>query len=120
MPVRSKSIYEEAAPDDGVRILTTNYWPRGVSKERAGTYIRALAPSRDLLHAFKSGAIEWPEYETQYLAEMQGERQVQEIARIAELARTETVTVMCMCKDERICHRSLLRDLIQQQMELSA
>jgi uncharacterized protein YeaO (DUF488 family) len=40
MPIRSKSIYDEAAPDDGARVLTTNYWPRGVSRERAGTYKR--------------------------------------------------------------------------------
>ncbi len=120
MPVRAKSIYEEASPDDGVRILTTNYWPRGVTKERAGTYVRALAPTRELLHAFKGGEIDWPEYKRRYLAEMEGERQREEIARIAELARTETVTVMCMCKDENICHRGLLRSLIEQRMESSA
>ncbi|TAK56198.1 MAG: DUF488 family protein [Dehalococcoidia bacterium] len=120
MPVRAKSIYEEATPDDGVRILTTNYWPRGVSKERAGTYIRALAPTRELLHAFKDGEIGWPEYEKRYLAEMEGDRQREEIARIAGLAQTETVTVMCMCKDERMCHRSLLRTLIEQEMERTA
>lgn len=120
MPVRAKSIYEKASPDDGVRILTTNYWPRGVSKERGGTYIRALAPSRDLLHAFKGGAIEWPEYEKRYLVEMEGDRQREEIARIAGLARTDTVTVMCMCKDERICHRSLLRSLVEHELERTA
>lgn len=120
MPVRAKSIYEEATPDDGVRILTTNYWPRGVSKERAGTYIRALAPTRELLRAFKGGEIGWPEYEKRYLAEMEGDRQREEIARIADLARKAAVTVMCMCKDERMCHRSLLRALIEQHMERTA
>ncbi len=117
MPVRAKSIYEESSPADGIRILTTNYWPRGVSKERAGTYLRALGPSRDLLRAFKQNEITWPEYEARYLEEMRGERQREEIARIAGLARDETVTVMCMCKDDAECHRRLLRDLIEEQME---
>jgi len=120
MPVLAKSIYEPASADDGVRFLTTNYWPRGVSKERGGTYVRVLGPSRDLLHAFKQGEITWPEYEARYLEEMQGERQREEIARIADFARSETVTVMCMCKDDSACHRRLLRELIEKRMERPA
>jgi uncharacterized protein YeaO (DUF488 family) len=57
MPIRRKSIYQDASPDDGVRILATNYWPRGVSRERAGVYKRVLAPSRELLRLFKDEAI---------------------------------------------------------------
>ncbi len=120
MPVHAKSIYEPAAPEDGIRLLTTNYWPRGVSKERAGTYLRILAPSRELLQRFKSGEIAWPEYEVRYLEEMQAERQQEEIERIAAIAREATVTVMCMCKDDNECHRRLLRELIERQMEASA
>lgn len=116
MPVRSKSIYEAAAPEDGHRILATNYWPRGVSKERAGTYVRELGPSRELLRAYRDGAVSWSEYETAYLAEMKGQEQQEGIARLAALARGETVTVMCICKDEARCHRRLLRELIAQAM----
>ena len=39
-----------------------------------------------------------------------------EISAIAELARTQVVTIMCMCKDEAQCHRRLLRDLIEAAM----
>jgi uncharacterized protein YeaO (DUF488 family) len=120
MPVQSKSIYEEASPADGVRVLTTNYWPRGISRERAGTYTRILGPSRDLLRAYKDGAIDWPAYEAGYLAEMAADDRREEIRRLAELARAETVTVMCMCKDEAICHRRLLRELISRELEVTA
>ena len=51
MGVQCKSIYDPADPADGVRVLTTNYWPRGISRERAGTYKRVLGPSRELLRA---------------------------------------------------------------------
>ena len=120
MPVRSKSIYEPEAPDDGVRVLTTNYWPRGISKERAGTYVRVLGPSRSLLRAFKDGEIDWPAYEIRYLDEMQGEKPRDEIARLARRAASEVVTVMCVCKDEAQCHRRLLRTLIEREMERAA
>jgi len=116
MAIRAKSVYEEASPDDGVRVLTTNYWPRGVSKERAGMYVRALAPSRELLRAFKDGEISWEQYEPRYLAEMSGEAQRDEIARLAERAASETVTVMCVCKEEAQCHRRLLRAMIEERM----
>ncbi len=117
MPVQCKSIYEDASPDDGLRVLTTNYWPRGVSRERAGTYVRLLAPTRDLLRAYRDGEISWQEYEVRYLAEMQDDARQQEIGRLAEAAAGGTVTVMCVCKDEAQCHRRLLRDLIGERME---
>ena len=120
MDVRAKSIYEDASPDDGMRVLTTNYWPRGISRERGGTYLRVLGPSRPLLRAFKDGEIAWPQYEVAYLAEMQEARAQAEIACLAETARDETVTLMCMCKDEAECHRRLLRDLVLQRIEQTA
>ena len=115
MPVRTKSIYEDPSRNDGLRVLATSYWPRGVTRERAGTYIRALAPSRELVRGFKDGEIAWTEFRRRYLAEMRGERQREEIARLAELARDKTITIMCMCPDESRCHRRLLRELIEKQ-----
>ncbi len=120
MPIRSKSIYQEAAVEDGVRVLVTNYWPRGVTRERAGGYVRTLAPSRELLRAFKDGQITWDEYAPRYLEEMRDEKPVAEIHRLAELAGTQTVTVMCLCKDEAQCHRRLLRELIEAEMAVMA
>jgi uncharacterized protein YeaO (DUF488 family) len=117
MPARCKSIYEDTSPADGVRVLTTNYWPRGVSRERAGSYVRALAPTRELLRAYRDGLVAWDEYETRYRSQMCGESQQAEIRRFAALARTETVTVMCVCRDDAHCHRRLLRDLISDEME---
>lgn len=116
MPIRAKSIYEPASPQDGTRVLTTNYWPRGISRERAGIYRRILGPARDLLHAFKQDQINWETYRIQYLEQMRGHAAQEEIARLADLASTGTVTVMCVCRDEHQCHRSLLRDLIDQRM----
>ncbi|HYM14725.1 MAG TPA: DUF488 family protein [Dehalococcoidia bacterium] len=120
MPVRSKSIYDQESPDDGMRVLTTNYWPRGISRERAGVYRRVLGPSRSLLRAFKDGEIAWPAYEVRYLEEMRAEAPRAEIAGLARAAREGTVTVMCICRDEAECHRRLLRDLIEREIGVRA
>jgi len=118
MPVQSKSIYDPAGPDDGMRVLTTNYWPRGISRERAGTYKRVLAPSRPLLRSFKDHEIDWPAYAVRYLEEMQAAAARAEIAELAREASAGTVTVMCVCRDEAECHRRLLRDLIARELEM--
>lgn len=110
--VRTKSVYEAAEPSDGRRVLTTQYWARGIPKSAVDEYVRKLGPSRELLHAFKRGEIDWAAYKTFYLEEMLNEEARSEIRRLAQVARDETITVMCVCRDERICHRSLLRDLI--------
>ena len=110
--VRIKSVYQPRESTDGRRVLTTQYWARGISRTAVDEYVRKLGPSRELLHAFKRGEIDWAAYKTLYLAEMQSEEAKSEIHRLAEVAREETITVMCVCKDEQICHRTLLRDLI--------
>lgn len=110
--VRIKSVYEPADTSDGRRVLVTQYWPRGIPKTDVDEYVRKLGPSRELLHAFKRGEIDWSAYTTFYLEEMQNQEAKTEIRRLAQLAQDETITLLCMCKDERICHRTLLRDLI--------
>jgi len=110
--VRTKSVYEPIEQSDGRRVLTTRYWARGIPKSAVGEYLHKLGPSRELLHAFKRGEIDWAAYKTLYLEEMQNEETKSAIHRLAQLAQEETITLMCVCRDERICHRPLLRDLI--------
>lgn len=111
--VRAKRVYEPPADSDGHRVLATRYWPRGVSKDSVGEYVIDLSPSRELLHQFRDGQLDWRAFRNQYLKEMGSETAQREIHRLAKLARDEPVTVMCVCADENRCHRSLLRDLIE-------
>jgi uncharacterized protein YeaO (DUF488 family) len=50
----------------------------------------------------------------QYLEEMQSEAAKSDINRLAEMAKSGRITLMCICEDENRCHRSLLRDLLLQ------
>jgi uncharacterized protein YeaO (DUF488 family) len=110
--VRSKRIYEPKSEDDGYRVLATRYWPRGVSKEAIDEYIPTLAPSRELLHSYRQAQLDWPRFSNQYLKEMGTELAKSQIHRLAKTARSDVVTVLCVCADEDHCHRSLLRELI--------
>lgn len=110
-------------PTDGTRILITRYRPRGLKKEDEtwDEWIADLAPSAEL-HAAAYGkgrqAVGWTTYRVAYLKQMLGQK-----TKIAELARRvaggETITLLCssQCVRESRCHRSLLRELIEAEME---
>lgn len=113
MAVRTKSIYDAPSEEDGRRVLVTQYWPRGVPRERVDEYVRALAPSRELVRGYKDGRIDWTSFRDRYLAEMQRPEAVAQIQRLAATSRERDVTLMCTCRDGENCHRYLLCGLIE-------
>lgn len=110
--IRLKRIYDAPAPEDGHRVLSMRYWPRGIARSAVDEYTTKTAPSKELVHAFKHEGLAWDPYVKRYLTEMQSGAAQTEIARLAELAKSRTITLMCGCEDESRCHRSLLRQLI--------
>jgi uncharacterized protein YeaO (DUF488 family) len=76
-------------------------------------YVRELAPSRELLQAYRNGEMDWARYRHQFLIEMKREGSLREIHRLSKSARESTITILCVCKYEEKCHRSLVRDLIE-------
>ena len=110
--IRLKRIYEPSSEDDGYRVLSTRYWPRGISKSRVDEYTTKTAPSRELLREFKHEGLTWENYVPRYLDEMRSEAAISVIQRLAAMAVSGSMTLMCICEDESRCHRSLLRNLI--------
>jgi uncharacterized protein YeaO (DUF488 family) len=124
MPIRTRRWNDPAEPDDGRRILICRYRPRGVRKdaETWDEWRKDLGPSKEL-HADYYGKhgkepISWDEYRRRYLQEMevQGEH-IAELAR--QVAAGGTITLLCSsaCTDESRCHRTLLRELIEEVMK---
>jgi uncharacterized protein YeaO (DUF488 family) len=110
--IRLKRIYDPPSDDDGFRVLSTRYWPRGVPKSRVDEYTTRTAPSRELLREFKHEGLSWEDYVPRYLEEMTSPEAMTEIERLAKLAKATPITLLCICEDEWRCHRSLLRQLI--------
>ena len=110
--IRLKRIYEPRSDEDGHRVLSTRYWPRGIPKSAVDEYTTKTAPSRALLREFKHEGLSWEEYVPRYLEEMRSEEAISAISRLAAMAQSDRITLMCICEDENRCHRSLLRELI--------
>ena len=114
MPLRTKRIYDPPSPDDGFRLLIMRLWPRGIRKGLTDAWDRGLAPSRELLAEFNAGALDWPTYRGRFLHEMATRLDsIEALASLRARAATQTVTLLCSCKDEGRCHRSLVRGLIE-------
>jgi uncharacterized protein YeaO (DUF488 family) len=119
MPIKTKRWDDPRDGDDGFRLLITRYRPRGLPKaeETWDAWNPQLGPSKEL-HAAAYGKaglkFHWDDYRRRYLAEMRTQTAaIDELAK--RVASGETITLLCSsaCVRESRCHRSLLRELIE-------
>ncbi len=110
MAVKTKCVYDKAEAADGYRLLVMRFWPRGVRKDSVDAWEKELGTSADLIKEWKSGSVTWPEFSRRYRAEMRSQKD--KIAELAKRAKKETITLLCGCREENRCHRSLLKQLI--------
>lgn len=106
-----KRAYEEAAPEDGVRVLVDRLWPRGVSKERAALdwWARDLAPSADLRKWFGHQPGKFEEFKERYLQEVADNP---DLAKLREMGASQTVTLVYGAKDEVRNQAAVLLELL--------
>lgn len=110
MELRAKCVRDAAGPEDGERLLITRFRPQGLGDEAFDSWDKRLAPSALLFMAWRNRWVTWPEFSRLYVAEMCA--QAQALRELGERARVHPVTLMCQCSDERRCHRSLLRQMV--------
>lgn len=125
--IRTKRWDDPIEPDrDGTRILVTRYRPRGLPKsdETWTEWYPDLGPTKEL-HAAAygkrgAGPLDWASYRATYLREMRDQRDA--IAKLAQrVANGETITLLCSsaCERESRCHRSLLAELMRNEMHVT-
>lgn len=121
MSLRTKSIYAEKEQSDGVRVLVSRYYPRGVKRDRFDQWIRNAAPEIPLLKEYKSGTIDWAEFSKKYKEQMrtqpESKKAVQELVGL--LQDGKTVTLLCYEKEGENCHRNLLKELVESALKRS-
>jgi uncharacterized protein YeaO (DUF488 family) len=106
--IRTKRVYDASTASDGARVLIMRLWPRGIRKDRVDLWLKELGPVVPLLRAYRGGKLDWAEYRRRYLKGLERPDAREAVARVRELARKGTVTLLCGCPDEARCHRSLL------------
>lgn len=126
MSILLKRWCDPVSGNDGLRILICRYRPRGVLKmnETWDIWLDQLAPSIKL-HASAYGKkgykfIDWEKYSKCYLKEMKNKNPQNIIILLAYLVKRDVpITLLCssVCTNEDRCHRTLLKNLIMEQLE---
>lgn len=113
MPIKTKSIFEPAEPEDGHRILITRFYPRGVKKEHFDQWAYVLSPSPALLASYKKGEKDWGEFKESFLAEMRiSLDSLEAIQALNSLSQVQDITLLCYERSGVPCHRHLVREII--------
>lgn len=112
--IRTKSIYAPMEENDGLRVLITRFYPRGVKRERYDIWVRELAPSAELLKRYKNENIQWDDFTTTLLTELRDNiDSIEAIHTLQSLSNMQDITLLCYEKDGCPCHRHMVRDLIE-------
>jgi len=110
-------------PNEGPRLGTVRFPPRGVRKEEIAeldlydVWLPNLSPSRELIGEFKKAGSDeaaWRRLARGYLKEMKATEPRQLLDAMALLSHTTSFSMGCYCEDENRCHRSLLRELLEE------
>ncbi len=110
---RTKNVYDKKADGDGLRVLVMRFWPRGKRKDAVDVWLKDLGPEPSLIKRWKAGEIEWEGFRKAYLSEYQAEVKKKALSELKSLLKTsKTITVLCGCKDEEHCHRTILKQML--------
>lgn len=114
--IKTKSIYDPKSKDDGIRVLVTRYWPRGIKKEEKDYWFRDLGPDVELIRKWKAGEVAWDKFKKSYKDEYRSEAKKEllgELKKIIKEARGKDVTLLCTCRQGEHCHRDLLKEMVK-------
>ena len=112
-----KRVYEQAANEDGVRILVDRLWPRGVSKERAALsgWLKDVAPSPDLRRWWHHDPDRFEDFARRYRTELDDNPALEDLLSIVR--EHDRTTLVYAAKDPAVNHALILRDYVRQALD---
>ena len=122
MSIRVVQLGTPRLPDEGLRIGTVRRPPRGVpktefaSRDYYDVWLPNLSPSVELMAQGKAVASQagWNRFEQLFRKEMNNGDTARVLDLLVALSRTTNFSVGCYCDDENLCHRSILRQLLEE------
>jgi len=99
--ITCRRIYDEAAPDDGRRVLVDRVWPRGVRKDagRFDEWLPDVAPSAELRRWYGHEPSRFAEFRRRYLAELAEPGRRESVEHLRELAAEDGLTLLTATRD---------------------
>ncbi|TMI12390.1 DUF488 family protein [Candidatus Bathyarchaeota archaeon] len=114
MAIKTKSIFQPPNREDGIRILITRFYPRGVERTRFDEWAISLAPSQELLFSYRNGNKNWSSFKRSFLIELRDNvESIEAIHVLNEVSRKQNVTLLCYEQSGVACHRHIVRDVVE-------
>lgn len=121
MTVRIVRLGSERHKSEGLRIGTVRRPPRGVPRAEYANrnlydvWFPNLAPSEALLKGVRPDDEDsWKKFRRRFLAEMKKPEARRSLDLLAALSHHADFSLGCYCAEEARCHRSILRELLEQ------
>ena len=122
MAIRIVQLGSSREMDEGLRVGTVRRPPRGVPKSEYAkkdfydVWLPNLSPSPELMKEGKSAQDDksWALFRKKFRAEMSRPEPSRVLELLAALSHQTQLSVGCYCEDENRCHRSVLRELLEQ------
>ena len=102
--VRVRRIYDQPAPEDGIRVLVDRVWPRGIRKE-ASTELRKWYGHVPALFA---------QFEARYRDELAAPTARTALDHLRTLAKRDTLTLLTATRDVDHSQAEVLARLLQE------
>lgn len=112
--VRARRIYDEAALEDGMRVLVDHVWPRGMSTQRAqlDAWCKELAPSSDLRTWYQHDPKRFVEFTDRYRQELDAPERQAARQRLLTKAADGPVTVLTATRALELSHAAVLASVL--------
>jgi uncharacterized protein YeaO (DUF488 family) len=109
-------------PNEGLRLGTVRRPPRGVPKSKFAkldyydVWLPNLSPSQELVTVALQSKDErsWRAFERRFRAEMKRPDASRVLDLLAALSHQTNFSLGCYCENEKRCHRSVLRELLEE------
>ena len=122
MAIRIVRLGTPRHPQEGLRVGTVRRPPRGVPKEEHAsrdyydTWLPELAPTPEVMKLGKAAESEadWAAFRKKFRSEMSAPEKGRRLDLLAALSHGTQLSVGCYCEEEAHCHRSVLRELLEE------
>lgn len=122
MAIRIVQLGAPREADEGLRVGTVRRPPRGVPKSEYArkdfydVWLPNLSPSPELMKQGKSADDDrsWALFKKKFRAEMSAPEASRVLDLLAALSHQTPLSVGCYCEDEKRCHRSILKALLEE------
>ncbi|AXK39884.1 DUF488 domain-containing protein [Crenobacter cavernae] len=122
MAIRIVRLGSPRAAGEGLRLGTVRRPPRGVPKDEFASrdfydvWLPALSPSAELIKDAQAanGDKAWAAFGRKFRAEMKAPDAARLLDLVAALSHQTDFSLGCYCEDEARCHRSVLRELLEE------